>query len=416
MLNDFTIKNLKPAEKVYRRADHDGLCIEVKPSGVKLWRFRYRYLGKASMLGLGEYPALGLKEARQLKDEMVALLKRNIDPAQQRKDEKNNPVEAREKNLFKDIAKEYKEKRLAHRSADYVEQFQRSLDKDILKVIGGKDVRSVTSADILLIMENTIKRVKKQKNFGTGEVTAIQNRKNIGAVMRYAIATLRAENDPTYAVRDAIERPEVEHARPLEKAETRVLRSRLESYGGSFTVKHAGLMMLYTMIRTIELRRLKWEYIDFEDRLIIFPATSKRTAPKKATKKKTTRVMKRNRIHIVPMSNQVFNLLMDQQKISGMREYVFPGVYSGSNMLSASTINRMLEYIGLDDVTAHDFRATASTLLNEKGYEKDWIEKQLSHDDEDKTRASYNHARYLADRSKMLQDWADIIDSWKSNE
>ena len=265
-------------------------------------------------------------------------------------------------------------------------------------------MKDVTSADVLQIMKNTIKRVKKQKNFGTGEVTAIDNRKFIGAVMRYAIATLRADYDPTYAVRDAVERPEIEHARPLDKSEAKQLRNRLESYSGSHTVKNAGLAMLYSMLRTIEIRRMQWSFIDFDDKLITFPISSKKTGQ--------TRTTKKNRIHIVPMSEQLFDLLKDQEKFTGNRDYVFAAVYK-DGMLSATTLNRMLDNIGLGDVTAHDFRATASTLLYEKGYEEDWIEKQLAHADDNKTRASYNHARWLDDRRKMLQDWADIVDSWK---
>ncbi|MFX9707426.1 hypothetical protein ABTO91_18865, partial [Acinetobacter baumannii] len=141
----------------------------------------------------------------------------------------------------------------------YQEAFQRALDKDILKVIGDKDIKEVTSADVLTIMKKTITRVKRQKNHGTGEVSAIQNRTFIGGVMRYAIATLRADYDPTYAVKNVVERPEIEHARPMEKYEAVQLRNKLNSYGGSTTVKNAGLVMLYSMLRTIEIRRMKWE-------------------------------------------------------------------------------------------------------------------------------------------------------------
>ncbi|EYD53167.1 phage integrase family protein [Acinetobacter baumannii 25493_4] len=244
-------------------------------------------------------------------------------------------------------------------------------------------------------MKKTIARVKRQKNHGTGEVSAIQNRTFIGGVMRYAIATLRADYDPTYAVKNVVERPEIEHARPMEKYEAVQLRNKLNSYGGSTTVKNAGLVMLYSMLRTIEIRRMKWEYVDFEARTITFPKE----------------MMKKKRIHIVPMSDQVFNILQEQRNIVGNREYVFPAIYQ-DGMLSATTMNKMLDYIGLSDVTAHDFRATASTLLNEKDYDDKWIEKQLAHADGNKTRATYNHAKYLESRRKMLQDWANIVDSW----
>lgn len=162
--------------------------------------------------------------------------------------------------------------------------------------------------------------------------------------------------------------------------------------------------MLYSMLRTIEIRRMQWSFVDFDEKIITFPVSSKKTGQ--------TRTTKKNRIHIVPMSTQLYVLLQEQFQFTGNLDYVFASVYK-ERMLSATTLNRMLDNIDLGDVTSHDFRATASTLLYEKGYEKDWIKKQLSHADDNKTRASYNHARWLEDRRKMLQDWADIVDSWR---
>ena len=405
MLSDSKIKALKPTDKITRFLDSLGLYIEVRPNGRKFWRYRFQWLKKTLMMGLGDYPIVSLADARKKRDEAKALLDQDLNPLEERrKDKLSLELNHTSKNMFENVAEEYKKEKLSSRSVRHQERFQTALDKDILKVIGFKDVKDVTSADVLQIMKNTIKRVKKQKNFGTGEVTAIDNRKFIGAVMRYAIATLRADYDPTYAVRDAVERPEIEHARPLDKSEAKQLRNRLESYSGSHTVKNAGLAMLYSMLRTIEIRRMQWSFIDFDDKLITFPISSKKTGQ--------TRTTKKNRIHIVPMSEQLFDLLKDQEKFTGNRDYVFAAVYK-DGMLSATTLNRMLDNIGLGDVTAHDFRATASTLLYEKGYEEDWIEKHLAHADDNKTRASYNHARWLDDRRKMLQDWADIVDSWK---
>ncbi len=396
MLSDSKIRSAKPKEKLYRIGDSDGLCIEIKPNGKKYWRYRFQWLKKTQMMSLGEYPSVGLAEARTKRDEAKSLVASGINPVEEKENQKKAKSDEYENRvLFKHVAAEYKAEKLKNRSERYQEAFQRALDKDILKVIGDKDIKEVTSADVLTIMKKTIARVKRQKNHGTGEVSAIQNRTFIGGVMRYAIATLRAEYDPTYAVKNVVERPEIEHARPMEKHEAVQLRNKLNSYGGSTTVKNAGLVMLYSMLRTIEIRRMKWEYVDFEERTITFPKE----------------MMKKKRIHIVPMSDQVFNILQEQRNIVGNREYVFPAIYQ-DGMLSATTLNKMLDYIGLSDVTAHDFRATASTLLNEKDYDDKWIEKQLAHADGNKTRATYNHAKYLESRRKMLQDWANIVDSW----
>lgn len=400
MLNDTKLRSLKPKDKLYRETDFDGLCIEVKTTGKKFWRYRFRLHGKQLMMTLGTYPAIGLAEARKKRDEAKAVVESGNNPVHERA-EKNKSQGA--KTTFKEIAEEYRRENLTNKSKTYVSQFDSAMQKDTFKVIGDKDIKQVNSADILLIMRNTIKRVRKQKNFGTGEVTAIQNRNFIGAVMRYAIVTLRADYDPTQAVAGAVQRPDVEHARPITRDEAKILRVKLEDYNGSQTVRNAGLTLLYSMLRTIEVRRMQWSYVDFEQKIITFPISSKATGQQRTTKK--------NRIHIVPMSTQVFNILKSQFQVTGLQEYVFASVYK-TGMLSSTTLNRMLDFIELKGVTAHDFRATASTILNEKGYDQNWIEKQLAHADEDKTRASYNHAQYLDDRRKMLQDWADIVDSW----
>ena len=395
MLNDTKLRTLKPTEKLYRITDFDGLCIEVKPTGKKFWRFRFRYLDKALMMTLGEYPVVGLAEARRLRDDAKALLHKGINPIEDRVEKKQEEKNAN-KNTFRLVAEEYIENKIADRTEKYKQQMRDSFERDVYKVIGNKAVKDVTSHDVLKIMEDTLKRVQSQNNYGTGEVTAIQNRKFIGAVMRYAIATLRAENDPTYAVRDVVARPEVTHAKPLNKEERAQVRTRLENYGGAETVKNAGFMLLYTMLRTIEIRRMEWSWVDFEERVVNFPKTA----------------MKKSRAHILPMSDQVYNILKIQHANSGNKQFVFPAVYKNDGMLNQMTLNRMLDNLGLNDVSAHDFRATASTLLNEMGYEEKWIESQLAHADENKTRASYNHAKYLNDRRKMMQDWADIVDSW----
>ena len=396
MLNDTKLRTLKPTKKLYRITDFDGLCIEVKPTGKKFWRFRFRYLDKALMMTLGEYPVVGLAEARRLRDDAKSLLHKGINPIEDRVEKKQEEKNA-SKNTFRLVAEEYIENKIADRTEKYKQQMRDSFERDVYKVIGNKAVKDVTSHDVLKIMENTLKRVQSQNNYGTGEVTAIQNRKFIGAVMRYAIATLRAENDPTYAVRDVVARPEVTHAKPLNKEERAQVRTRLENYGGAETVKNAGFMLLYTMLRTIEIRRMEWSWVDFEERVVNFPKTA----------------MKKSRAHILPMSDQVYNILKIQHANSGNKQFVFPAVYKNDGMLNQMTLNRMLDNLGLNDVSAHDFRATASTLLNEMGYEEKWIESQLAHADENKTRASYNHAKYLNDRRKMMQDWADIVDGWK---
>ena len=404
MLTDAKVRTLKPQEKSYRLLDAERLYIEVRPTGKRIWRFKYTLHGKEGTISFGEYPAVSLVQARKLKDEAKAKLAIGLNPSEEKKKEKLEKQLA-VKNTFKEIAQEFVLEKMKYKSQDYVERFNSCMQKDIYKEIGSLPVNEVTSAHILKIMKNTILRIQSQPNHGTGEAAANLNRRFIGLVMRYAIVTLRTDNDPTYALRGAIESPEVEHARPLEKHEKAVLREKINSYGGTTTVRNAALAMLYSMLRTVEIRRMEWAFVDFEDMIIKFPKASRRN--------KQERTMKKNRTHVVPISTQLYGLLQQQKTITGDQRYVFASPYKRDCMISRTTLNKMLVYIGLSEVTAHDFRSTASTELNGLGYKSDWIEAQLAHADDNKTRASYNHAKYLVDRRKMLQDWADIIDSWK---
>ncbi|NAR78988.1 tyrosine-type recombinase/integrase [Acinetobacter haemolyticus] len=404
MLSDTKIKSLKPAEKMYRVLDAERLYIEVRPSGKKVWRLKYTLNGKEGTISLGEYPVVSLAEARKKKDENKILLKDGVNPALDKKNKKVEKLAAAE-NTFKAIADEYIVEGMKYRSEEYIDQFKRYMKKDIYKVIGHKPIKEVTSADVLYIMRSSMARVKKYSHCGTGESVASLNRRFISLVVCYAIVTLRADNDPTYAVRNAIEQPETEHARPLEKEEKIRLRTRIDYYGGTSTVRNAVLTLAYTMLRASEIRRMKWEFVDLDERTISFPKASRRRLQERSNKK--------NHLHVVPMSDQVYKLIMEQYEINPDQPYVFASPSKDGAMLSRTTLNRALVYVGLAEVTTHDFRATASTLLNEKGYKPDWINKQLAHQDPDKTRATYNHAKYLESRRKMLQDWADIVDSWK---
>ena len=397
-LSDVKIKSLKPKEKVYRILDSDRLYIEIRPTGAKVWRFKFVFNGKESSMSLGEYPSITLAEARILKAEMKEKLAKGIHPVEDRRNTKAQALEET-LNTFDSIAAEFKIKRMAIKSQTYQNKFNVALAKDISPIIGKKNVRDVTAADVLKILNNTVDRVVKESSGRmTGESAALENRRFLGAVIRYAIATLRADNDPTYAVRDVIKRPRVNHARALTKEERIKARSSLPKYNGTQTVKNAGFLLLYTMLRAAEIRKMEWAWVDFDSKLITFPIEA----------------MKKARVHVLPISDQVYKVLQQQYEISGDNSLVFPAIFSKKHggMLAQSTLNSMLEYIGLKDVTTHDFRATASTLLYEKGYEEDWIELQLAHADENKTKASYNHAKHLENRRKMLQDWADIVDSW----
>ncbi|HHY2116874.1 TPA: tyrosine-type recombinase/integrase [Acinetobacter baumannii] len=404
MLSDSKIKTLKPTEKMYRILDAERLYIEVRPSGKKIWRFKYTLNGKEGTISFGEYPSVSLADARKRKEDAKALLAKGINPVEDR-NQKEEEKRSATNNSFKAVTEEFIKEKMKYKSEGYIERFKGAMERDIYKIIGNKPIKEVNSADVLQIMKNTMERIKKQDNFATGEAAANLNRRFIGLVMRYAIVTLRTDTDPTYAVKEAIESPQVEHARPLEPHERTTLRTNIDTYKGSSTVRNATLTLLYSMLRTIEVRKMEWPFVNFDDRIIKFPRSSRR--------RRQERSMKMDRVHIVPMSDQLYEILKDQYAITKGQKYVFASPQKRDCMISRTTLNKMLTYIGLNDVTAHDFRATASTLLYEKGYEEAWIEKQLAHAEQNRTKASYDHSQHLEARRKMMQDWADIVDSWK---
>lgn len=404
MLNDLKIKQLKAKEKLYRIADHSGLCIEVRPTGKKFWRFRYRFLNKPQMLTIGQYPEISLSYARSKVIEIREQLAKNIDPVAFKKNERLEALQSQEE-TFSALAIEYCNHKKAMKSNNWLYVRELSYEIDIFPVIGNKPIKEVTSVDIKNIMDNTLSRVLRSGK-GTGEKKAILVRQHIAEVMQYAIISDKLVNDPTYALRGYIQSPEAENAQPVNSKDRKVIMSKIDNYSGAISTKNALKTLIYTMLRTVEIRRALKEYIDFEARTWTIPIVTK--SDLLAGK----RNMKKNRIHIVPLSDQVITILKAQFLAYPDSPYIFPGV-KPNTMIAANTLNQSFRNMGLNHITMHDFRATASTDLNEANYNSNWIELQLAHVKGDKVKATYDHAKWLKDRTKMMQDWADIVDSWK---
>lgn len=403
MLNDLKIKQLKAKEKLYRIADHSGLCIEVRPTGGKFWRWRYRYLNNPKMLTIGQYPAISLSYARMKTLEYREQLAKGNDPAAILRDERIAAIQANN-DIFSAVAIECFDLKKTVKSAAWYDNRLRYLRLDINPVIGKKPIKDVDSADIKVIIDNTIKRIRKAKR-GTGEVKATLVRQIVGEVMQYAIISKRIKVDPTFALRRYIERPDVEHAQPVPKADRPKIMPALEKYQGSTSTANALRTLMYSMLRSIEVRRGKKAYINFEERTWTIPVATK--VEILAGK----RNMKKNRMHIIPLSDQLIEILKIQFETYPNSEYIFPGD-DGLEMMGKNTLNTAFDYMGLGHISMHDFRATASTELNEANFNSDWVEIQLAHVKGDKTRASYDHAKWLNDRRRMLQWWAEYVDSW----
>lgn len=403
MLNDLKIKQLKPKDKLYRIADHSGLCIEVRTSGKKFWRYRYRYLNIPKMLTIGSYPEISLSYARDKTREYRSFLAQNLDPVTEQKKALDSALDAIQ-HTFKSISNEYLEKYKDTHSQEWYKNRLRYYKLDIYPVIGNKPIKEVNSNDIRVILDNTITRIRKSKR-GTGEVKAIYVRQICAEVMRYAIITLKIVNDPTIALRNYIKRPPVEHATLLEEKDKKVILALINQYGGTTSTKNTLKTALYSMLRTIEIRRTKKSFVNLEDATLTIPHVSK------AQIKDGKRNMKKNRTHVVPLSTQMLEIIKEQLKLYPNSIYLFPGD-DGISMMGKNTPSQALVNMGLGHISPHDFRATASTYLNEQNYSKDWIELQLAHVDGDMSRASYNHASWLKDRREMMQHLADTIDQW----
>lgn len=404
MLNDTKIKQLKPKDKMYRVADHSGLCLEVRTTGAKLWRYRYRFLGKASMLSLGEYPVVTLAMARQKVTEQKLLLDQNIDPAKFKQEEK---VKAKldAESSFKEIALSWYESKKSKRSESFRLTVEKSFERDLFPAFGEKDIKTITPYDLLKMQKDTIKRVSKQMNRGTGESTAIRNRQIANSIFNYAIANLLCDTNPAVSLGQTVERPAKDTARPMTVDERAMFNDAISRSRSTVMVKNAVKLLIYSMMRSVEICRLRWDWVDLDKKLITIPPATKEQMDK------GERNIKMNRIHLVPLTKQMIKIIEDQ-KIQSNCEYVFCSVFNKTKMMNKTTINRALEGMGYKTLTAHDFRATASTILHELGYSSEWIELQLAHVDKNAVRGTYNHAQNLDERRKMLQDWCDIVDGW----
>jgi len=387
MLTDTKLRALKPRGSAYRVADSNGLCVEVRPTGAKVWRYRYRYAGKPSMMTLGEYPAMPLMQARMERERQRQLLKGGANPAHVARAERAASAE-QAANTFGAIALELLAKRAKEGlSPGSVKRERRLIEKDLVS-IGSLPVADV-SAPILLAA------LRKLERRGIIE-TAHRARAHAGRVFRYAIATGRAERNPAADLGGALEQPRTKHFSSLTNpAEIAPLLRALWGYQGSAVTQAALKLGPMLFVRPGELRHAKWADINLDTREWRY-TTSKTNTP-----------------HIVPLAEQAVAVLRELEPLTGRSEYVFPGVRSSKRPMSENTINAALRNLGFDGdtMTGHGFRAMARTVLDEVlGFRPDHIEQQLAHAIKDPLGRAYNRTAHLPERRKMMQRWADYLD------
>ncbi len=388
-LTHIKISNAKPRSKPYKLADEKGLFLYVAPNGSKYWRLKYRFGGKEKLLAIGVFPEVSLAEARNKRDNARKLLADGTDPGVVKQINKRAALLAAE-NSFELIAREWYAKYSVKWVPSHGERIIRRLERDIFPWLGKRPIAEIAALELLTVL-------RRIENRGAIE-TAHRALQNCGQVFRYAIATGRAERDLSSDLCGALQ-PVVNkhHATITDPNQIGNLLRNIENYEGSFISKCALKLAPLVFVRPGELRKAEWSEINFENAEWRIPAAK----------------MKMRSVHIVPLSTKAISILKEIYPLTGDGKYVFPGAVAKSRPMSDNAVLSALRRLGYskDEMTGHGFRSMASTLLNEQGWNRDAIERQLAHAERDSVRAAYNYAEHLPERRKMMQHWADYLES-----
>lgn len=387
-LTDPIIKAAKPKEKPYKLSDGQGLTLLIQPNGSKWWRYRYRINGKEKMLSIGTYPNVTLKKAREKRVTADDLLKQSIDPSQHRQEQKQIAAIAAE-NSFESVARQWwnhwKHAR-TERHADYV---IRRLEADIFPVIGNKPIHSITAPTLLMA-------IKKIESRGALDI-AKRALSTCGQVFRYAVGHGLAERNPAADIKpsDVLKPTRKANYARLDQKDLPELLQKIYEYDGQPLTRIALQLMALTFVRTGELIGARWEEIDMTAKQWRIPAER----------------MKMRSPHIVPLSSQSLTLINELRTLALDDILLFPSERRDGKTMSNNTILYALYRLGYHSrMTGHGFRGIASTILHERGYNHEYIELQLAHSPRDAVSAAYNHALYLDQRARMMQEWADYLD------
>lgn len=391
-LTDVAIRNAKPGAKAVKLADGGGMFLLVTPAGGKLWRLKFRVDGREKLLAIGAYPEIGLGEARRRREEARELIALGKDPSREKQRDK---VRARIQaaDTFRAICDEYCAKRRRDGAKGWApatairSEYLLSL---VCGSIGKLPIGEIEPADVL----TAIRRIE-----GKGKLESARRSLQLaGAVFRYAVATARLVSDPTRDLRGALTAPTVTHYGAITDAKkVGPLLRAIDEYDGSGITKLALQIAPHVFVRPGELRHAEWSEFDLDGALWIIPAGK----------------MKMRKAHHVPLSRQSVELFREVQAVTGPNGYVFPSIRTRTRPMSENTVNAGLRRLGYasDEMTAHGFRAMASTLLNESGkWHPDAIERALAHGDTDKVRAAYHRGAHWNERAEMSQWWSDHLD------
>ncbi len=388
MLTNTQLRNAKPREKLYKLPDERGLQLVVFPTGSKLWQMRYRFDARDKTASLGKYPEVSLAEARDKCDQMRKQLANEIDPVEAKRVTRQKKKFAQE-NSFEAVARAWYVSWAAARSPRHAEYVLRRLEADVFPAIGKRPVSEIKAPELVAFMKTIEKR-------GALDI-AKRAFQTTGQVFRYAIAHALAERNPTADVKpsDVLASRRKENYARVDAKELPNLLRKIEGYQGTPVTRLAIKLLALTFVRTGELIGAKWEEFDLEAGEWRIPAER----------------MKMRTPHIVPLSKQAIQILQVLHGVTGHSKFLFPGERDHSKPISNNTILKALERMGYKGrMTGHGFRGLASTILHEKDFDHAHIELQLAHQERNQVSASYNHATYLTQRTKMMQWWADYLD------
>ena len=394
MLTDVKIRSLKPSEKCTsarpnKHSDQDGLQLWVRSSGRKTWISAYRFDGKQKNTTLGTYPQMSLAEARVANANIKALISEGINPKNKKRQDKLVKEQAK---MFNDYALEWLEERERNVKPRTYQQDYNRMHKDVIPSFEGIALKDVTFEDCKFVAD----QIESRTNIGGTPPREVTRRTIdlVSNILRRAKGERLIEVNHTEGLKELYPKAKTKHMKHVELSELPKLLQKIESYHGHDQTRLGMKFLAYSFCRTIELRMMKWEHIDFPNRLWRVDIDNLKIARK----------------HVVPLSDQMLAVLEEMKPITGHYEYVF--YHTGMHKpYSEEFINNALDILGYGGKqTGHGFRHIASTNLNELGYMGDAIEKQMAHDKKSSIRAVYNHAQHLDERRKIMQVWADFLD------
>ena len=388
MLSDTRVRAAKPREKAYKLYDERGLFLFVTPTGGRLWRLKYRVRDREKLISLGAYPDVGLKRAREKRDEARKLLADGVDPSAERQERRTALLET-----FEGVAEEWLELQSKSLAAETISILGTRLKSALYPYLGSRPITAITAQELL----GALRRIEAR---GRHE-TAHRVRALAGRVLRYAVATGRAQHDVAADLKDALAPVKSRNfASVTDPVRVGELMRAIDGYTGHPVTALALKLAPLVFVRPGELRAAEWTEFDLLAAEWRIPGAR----------------MKMGDPHIVPLSRQALAILRELEPLARGGRYLFPSLRTRDRPMSNNTINAALRRLGYtsEEQTGHGFRTMASTLLNEQGFPPDVIELQLAHSDRNKVRAAYNKAQRLPERRRMMQAWADYLDGLRA--